>query len=88
MSMNFVWGSWRSFLASLLRVIRDLVIKAIEWNIWLVRNNCSFHAIVVPVHILILKINHMLVFWFSAASEGLKQKVKESMSIVRCSLEF
>lgn len=37
-----------------------LVVKALVWNIWFVRNDCIFNANVVPAHILILKINLML----------------------------
>lgn len=42
----------------------------------------------VLVHIIFLKINCMLLSWFTVASNGLKENVKESMTIVRRSLEF
>lgn len=70
------------------RIIRNLVIKAIVWNIWLARNDCIFNVIVVPVHILCIKINRMRLSRFSATSDGLKEKIEDSMSIVRQSLEF
>lgn len=42
----------------------------------------------VPVHILMMKIKHMLLSWFSAALEGPKEKLEDSISIVQQSLEF
>lgn len=45
------------------------MVKVLVWNALLARNNCMFNANVVPVHIIILKINHMLVSWFAATSE-------------------
>lgn len=59
-SMIMVWGSWRSSLVPSFRVMGNLVIKAIMWNIWLPRYDCIFNAIMVHVHILCLKINRML----------------------------
>lgn len=71
-----------------LRVMGDLVVKVIVWNIWLVRNDCIFNAYVIPIQSLYVKINRILLSWFSAASDGVKEKIEGSMLIVQWSLEF
>lgn len=65
-----------------------LIVKACVWNLWLARNDCIFNACVLPVHAIIVKINHMLLSWFSAASEGTKKKLADPISTIRRSLEF
>lgn len=58
--MGVVWGSWKASLRLSLRDMGDLVVKALVWNIWLASNDCMFNANVVPVHIIILRINCLL----------------------------
>lgn len=38
--------------------------------------------------LIILKIDHMLLLWFSIASEGKRAKLEDSIAIVRRRLEF
>lgn len=64
------------------------MVKVLVWNAWLARNNCMFNANVVPVHIIILKINHMLVSWFAATSEWVQEKLEDLVATIRRSLDF
>lgn len=57
-----------------------MVVKTLVWNIWIVRNDYYiFNANVVPTHVLILKINHMLLSWFLATVVGFKVKLEDSI---------
>lgn len=66
----------------------DLIVKAVVWNIWLTRNDCIFYVNVLLAFYIILKIDHVLLFWFSLVSDGLKQKFAEPISSIRRSWSF
>lgn len=59
-SLQALWSTWRLSLRPTLLVVETLVPKAIVWNIWLARNDYIFNNITLPVHALLLKIDHML----------------------------
>lgn len=69
-----------------LRVMGDLVVKALAWNVWLARNDYIFNANVLLVHVAILRIDHMLLFEFSSVMDSSHVKLKDSMAIIRRSL--
>lgn len=85
--MSVLWDLWRSIVRPSLSNMGDLVIKSIVWNVWLARNDRIFSANAMPTHVLILKVDHMLLSWFSSVTEGTKEKLADSMTIHR-SLEF
>lgn len=87
-NLVIVWGSWRASLRQSVRVMGELVVKALVWNIWLARNDCMFNAIVISAHTIILKINRMLLSWFAAADEGTQEKFEDLVAIIRRSLDF
>lgn len=62
--------------------------KALVWNVWLARNDRIFNAKTLPAHYLILRINRMLLSWFDVLVDTTKEKVGDSISVVRRSLEF
>lgn len=70
------------------RDIRALVMKSFVWNIWPGRNDYIFSATILPTHVIILKIDHMILSWFSAALEDSKVKLEDSISTIRHNLKF
>lgn len=66
----------------------DLVVNALVWNIWLARNNRIFNANILPVHSIILIIDHILLSWFDVLANGAKAKLEDPISTIRRSLEF
>lgn len=70
------------------------------WGILLLRPLCIIFCLLKMVvsltllwclfilHTLILKINHMFLFWFSVAAEGSQAKLEDSKSSIRRNLEF
>lgn len=87
-SMGVLWDSWRSLIQPAKRDFGDLVVKAFVWNIWLAKNDRIFNANTLSLHVIILKIDRILLSWFSTFAEGLKGKLEESMMAIRRSLEF
>lgn len=71
-SVSHFWSSWRMRLRHSKRDCGDLIVKAVVWNIWLTRNDCIFYVNVLLAFYIILKIDHVLLFWFSLVSDGLK----------------
>lgn len=86
--MSSIWGSLRLSVHPILREMCDLVVKAFMWNVWLVRNDCIFNANVIPGHAIIMKIDRMLLHWFSTVSNSGQLKLADSMARIRHSLEF
>lgn len=72
----------------LVRDFCDLFVKALVWNVWLIRNDIIFNANTVPVHAIILKVDHMLLSLFSNCTDNFKGKLKEPMKSISRSLEF
>lgn len=70
------------------RVLGGLVVKAIVWSICLAKNDCIFNAHIMYAHALMLKIDHMLLSWFSTAAERTRVKLEDSISTIQRSLEF
>lgn len=58
------------------------------WNICLTRNDLIFNAKVLPMHALILKIDRILLSWFTNCAERAKGKLEDSMTTIRHRLEF
>lgn len=83
-----IWGSQRSQLRPTVKDMRDWVVKAFVWNIWLVMNDLIFNANVLPAFAIILKSNRMILSWFSAVTEGSREKFDDSITTIRHSLEF
>ncbi|XP_039115621.1 glutamate receptor 2.7-like [Dioscorea cayenensis subsp. rotundata] len=52
------------------------------------RNDCMFNANMVSVHALILKIDRILLSWFSTFNEKSRAKMEEHSTTIRRSLEF
>lgn len=86
--MCSLWDSWMVLVRPSMRFMGDLVVKALVWNVWLARNDHIFNANVLHVHALIVKIDQMLLSWFSSCVEGDKRKLDDSMKTIRRSLEF
>lgn len=70
------------------RDMGDLLVKSIVWNIWLARNDCIFSANILPTHAFILKIDRMLLSWFSTVADGSRVKLEDLISSIRRSLKF
>lgn len=77
-----LWVAWRWTVQPSFRIFGDLLAKTFVWIIWLARNDILFNANVVPVHILIIKIDHLLLSWYSNCAEGDKGKLDEAMESV------
>ncbi|XP_039134949.1 uncharacterized protein LOC120272251 [Dioscorea cayenensis subsp. rotundata] len=88
LSIQDLWGRWRYGLHSERRAFGDLVAKAIIWNLWIARNDCIFNANILHAQCLIVKIDRMLVSWYSSLTDGPKLKLEEDFNTVRRSLEF
>ncbi|XP_039123641.1 uncharacterized protein LOC120260266 [Dioscorea cayenensis subsp. rotundata] len=84
--MHLIWGSWRSSLRNDSRELGDLVVKAIVWNIWIARNDCNFNANCLTAHALTIKIDHMLLSWFTSVAEGSRAKLDAPADSIRRSL--
>lgn len=65
-----------------------LIMKDLVWYIWLARNDRIFNDIVTLTLSTILKIDCMILSWFSAAANDSKAKFENSIHMVRHSLEF
>ncbi|XP_039128452.1 uncharacterized protein LOC120264696 [Dioscorea cayenensis subsp. rotundata] len=83
-----VWGDWRAAVRPTCRLTGDLIVKAIVWSIWLARNACIFNAITMSSDAILYKIDHLLLFWFSSAPEGTREKLDFATSAIHRSLEF
>ncbi|XP_039130342.1 uncharacterized protein LOC120266746 [Dioscorea cayenensis subsp. rotundata] len=87
-SMDQLWSVWRSALRPAARVFGDLFVKAYVWSIWLSRNDCIFankcHS---PLDV-VMKSTQLLLSWYSAAPEGVREKIGDLISSIRRSLEF
>lgn len=55
---------------------------------WLARNDLVFNANTISAFHVVLKVDRMLLFWFSAVSDGAKQKMEGSMALICRSLDF
>lgn len=64
------------------------MVKALVWNIGLVRNDRIFNANIVPALAIIMKCDCMIISWFSPDTEGGREKFKDSITTIRRSLEF
>lgn len=62
--------------------------KALVWHICLARNNLIFNDSFLHALAIILKIDLMILSWFSAAVEGFRVKFDDSISTIRRSMEF
>ncbi|XP_039126955.1 uncharacterized protein LOC120263117 [Dioscorea cayenensis subsp. rotundata] len=82
-TITSAWGNWRSLVRPARRVIGDSVVKAIVWNVWLSRNDYIFNTNCIPVNALIIKVAHMLLTWFTSAGEGSRDKLEDSITIIR-----
>lgn len=71
-----------------LKAMSDLVVKAIVWNVWLARNDCIFNANAISAQVILLKVDCMLLSWFSAVPNATKEKLVDSMTTIRRSLDF
>ncbi|XP_039146846.1 uncharacterized protein LOC120284108 [Dioscorea cayenensis subsp. rotundata] len=87
-STSLLWGDWRSALRLAIRVVGDGAVKAFVWSIWLTRNDYIFSDKCAHPHSVMVKTDHMILSWFSAAPEGLGVKLDDSISSIRRSLEF
>ncbi|XP_039120313.1 uncharacterized protein LOC120256691 [Dioscorea cayenensis subsp. rotundata] len=87
-SMSFMWGAWRNALRAGSCVVGDGAIKAFVWAIWLTRNDVIFSDKCVCPHAVVVKTDHFILSWFSAASEGLRSTLEDSISSIQRSLEF
>lgn len=87
-SMEALWVSWRALLTPASRILGDLVVKALMWNVWLARNDCLFNANVLHVYSVILKIDRMILSWCSSVGDRSQEKMLDSLASIRRSLEF
>ncbi|XP_039123610.1 cysteine-rich receptor-like protein kinase 25 [Dioscorea cayenensis subsp. rotundata] len=87
-SMAILWGDWRTALRPSIRVMGDGVIKAYVWSIWLARNNVIHAGICVNPLDVLVKTDLCILSWFSAAPEGLRSTLDDTISAVRRSLVF
>lgn len=87
-SMSLLWGVWRSALGSSAWVVGDGVVKAFVWSIWLTRNDYIFSAKCVNAISVLRMTGHLILSWFSAAPDGQRVKLEDSISSIRRSLEF
>lgn len=70
------------------RIVGDLAVKVIMWSICLARNECIFNANIMSAYAIMLKIDHMLLSWFSSVADGTRGKLDDASSAIQCSLEF
>ncbi|XP_039134190.1 uncharacterized protein LOC120271576 [Dioscorea cayenensis subsp. rotundata] len=87
-SLTDLWGDCRRSIPKILLPSWDLLLKAITWVIWLERNARIFTASCLLTVALILKIEHLVLSWFSAAPESKRAKLEDPMAKVKRSLEY
>ncbi|XP_039114040.1 uncharacterized protein LOC120249550 [Dioscorea cayenensis subsp. rotundata] len=87
-SLVDLWRSWRSILSKNLFPFWDLLVRAINWNIWLERNARIFNSNCLSTVAIIFKINCMIISWYDAAPEAKKAKLEDPVSKIKRSLEF
>lgn len=71
-----VWEIWRTAVQPTFRIVGDLIVKALVWSIWLARNDCIFNASITSAYVIMLKIDHTLLSWFSSAADGIRVKLE------------
>jgi len=87
-SLGELWGEWRRKLTKPSLPFWDLLVKAINWNIWLERNARIFNFNCLSSDTIILKIIRMLMSWYFAAPESKKAKIEDSVTKIRRNLDF
>ncbi|XP_039118169.1 uncharacterized protein LOC120254088 [Dioscorea cayenensis subsp. rotundata] len=87
-SLVDLWGDWRRMIPKPLIPFWDLLVRAINWNIWLERNARIFNSNCLSSVSIIMKIVRMLISWFDAAPEPKKAKLEVPVSKIKRSLEF
>lgn len=71
------------------RILWDLLLKAIFWNIWLKRNRRIFKHRVLTLILVILKIIYLFFSWISVAGDPQHQHIlSEEVHTLRFSLDF
>lgn len=70
-----------------MRDLGDLVVIALVWNIWFARNDHIFNVNVLHAHVIIFKIDRILLSWFSSVTKESQAKLEDSMAIIQNSLE-
>lgn len=83
-----VWGSWQASPRSFVKEVGEILIRAIFWNICLEQNNCMFHSNIHTLRAIIIKIDHMFLFWLSIVRKVKMGKFEDSIIAIRRSLEF
>lgn len=83
LSLSHLGDLWRSLLSPMSKSLRIMIVKAIVWNIWLARNDDIFNANILPALSIVLKCNHMTLFWMIAADEGSSPRFKDAISTIR-----
>lgn len=74
-----VWTTWILSINVRQCTFSDLFSKANLWNIWLKRNNHIFNHIYLSTSMILFKISHMLLAWFSAARDWTRQISNDSI---------
>lgn len=87
-SVHAIWEVWREAVRPSMRIVGDLVVKAIVWCIWLAKIYCIFNANCIPSYSLMLKVDYLLLSWFSSMDAGRSAKFEEASSVIHHSLEF
>lgn len=67
---------------------REIIIKAIIWNIWLEKNKRIFHDSCYDYYVVISKIIHMVLSWIDAALYAKKALLEESVVSAKRNMEF
>lgn len=87
-------GWWTAFgilggcLCSLQLETFVIYLWKLVWNVWLARNDTIFNANVAHVQAIILKVDRMLLSWFSNCADNTKGRLKEPMKSISYSLDF
>lgn len=87
-TISEAWSSWISSLYAQRRLFWDFLLKAIFWNLWLLRNNLIFNLHAFAPHSVLSKIIHMLLDWISTARDPSQRFPDKSIQNLKHSLDF
>lgn len=83
-----LWVPWKSNITPSLRLIWDLLARAITWNIWMEKMHTFSHfKLLSPISIM-MKIDHLLLLWLTTMEDSKKAKLEDAIKSVRRSLKF
>ncbi|XP_039141256.1 uncharacterized protein LOC120278572 [Dioscorea cayenensis subsp. rotundata] len=87
-SIPSLWSKWITNLNPQLRILLDLISRAVTWNIWIQRNTRIFQFNALPHFSIIFKVANVLLSWFSTAADRHQHSLNEASQKIKRSLNF